>query len=111
MLVPPQTALYPVEAAVLLVLLPLLASPADEQQRADKLAGLDALQQMLGAAIRVLRVDEATHPNVVRSFSKAGSPAFVLLRHGVELWRHQGLPGGEVMARLLLSKLLPAVAI
>lgn len=106
----PQTAPYQAEPAVLLVLLPLVVSPADLQQRVAVLAGLDALQRQLGAAIRVLRVDAASHPIVVLSFEGAGLPAFVLIRHGVELWRQQGLPAGKVMARLLLSKLQPAAA-
>ena len=29
------------------------------------------------------------------------------MRHGMELWRQQGLPDGDGMAALLLSKLEP----
>ena len=103
----PQTARHPAEAAVLLVLLPLVVSAAERQHRQNDMAKLDALQQQLGAAIRVLRVDEASHPVVVRSFDGAGLPAFVLIRRGVELWRQPGLPAGEATARLLLAKLEP----
>ena len=95
---------------MLLVLLPLEASPAGQLHRTVVLAGLEALQQQLGTAIRVLRIDEASHPTVVHSFDGARLPAFMLLRHGVELWRQQGLPEGDAMAQLLLSKLLPTVA-
>lgn len=76
--------------------------------RAATLAALQKLQQELGTAIQVLRIDEATHPAVVRSFNERGLPAFVLARHGTELWRQQGLPTADGMADLLLSKLQAA---
>ena len=50
-------------------------------------ATLVALQQQLGAAVRVLAIDEASHPAVVRSFGPPALPACVLVRQGVELWR------------------------
>lgn len=90
----------PAEAAVLLVLLPAV-DPAP-QLRTGTLANL---QQELGPAIRVLTVDEASHPSVVRSFHATELPAFVLMRHGAELWRQQGLPAGKAAVALLLSKL------
>ena len=57
---------------------------------------LQGLQLELGTAIRVLQVDESSHPAVVHAFDGRGVPAFVLLRDGAELWRQQGLPEGEV---------------
>lgn len=100
----------PLTPAVLLVLLPVAVSDAARQGRAAVLAGLSRLQRQLGAAIQVLRVDEATHPAVVHSFDDQGLPAFVLTQHGVELFHQQGLPEGEGIAALLLSKLHPASA-
>ena len=91
--------------AVLLVLLPEAVSDVAREGRAAVLAGLSRLQRQLGAAIQVLRVDEATYPAVVHSFDVGGLPAFVLTWHGTELWRAQGLPDGEDIADLLLSKL------
>ena len=102
--VPPSSA----EAAVLLVLLPAVG--AAPQIRAGTLAALATLQAELGPAVRVLTVDEASHPSVVRSFHATDLPAFVLMRHGAELWRQQGLPDGETAAALLLSKLDAAPA-
>jgi hypothetical protein len=102
--------LRPNFSAVLLVLLPTVSLTP---QQAPPVAGaatkllLANLQLELGGAIRILKVDEATHPGVVRAFGSQGLPAFVLLRDGEELWRQQGLPEGESMAALLLSKLLP----
>lgn len=92
----------PADAAVLLVLLPETgaARPAP--------ATLQTLQRQLGPAVRVLRVEEARHPAVVRSFQATELPALVLVQQGVELWRHQGLPTDEALATLLLSKLRPA---
>lgn len=93
------------DSAVLLVLLPIEVLGAAGANRTATLASLARLQLELGAAIQVLRVDEATHPSVVRSFDGRGLPAFVLTRHGVELWRQQGLPDADGIAALLLSKL------
>ncbi|UOQ51153.1 thioredoxin [Hymenobacter cellulosivorans] len=92
----------PTDAAVLLVLLPEAgaARPAP--------TALQALQRQLGAAVRVLRVEEARHPAVVHSFQATELPALVLVQQGVELWRQQGLPTDEALAPLLLSKLRPA---
>ena len=101
---PPALPLPTSEAAVLLVLLPLADAGA------ACLAMLADLQWQLGAAIQVLRLDAATHPAAVHSFDGRGLPAFVLMRHGVELWHQQGLPDGPGVAALLLSKLLPAPA-
>ena len=100
----------PPAPAVLLVLLPVAVSDAARAGRATVLAGLSRLQRQLGAAIQVLRVDEATHPAVVHSFDVGGLPAFVLTWHGTELWRAQGLPEEEGMAALLLSKLPPVAS-
>ena len=100
----------PAEAATLLVLLPPVGTAP--QVRAATLAALAALQQELGAAIRVLTVDELSHPVVVRSFHATDLPCFVLMQQGVELWRQGGLPEGEGIGRRLLSKLgFPAVAV
>lgn len=95
---PPHTT----DTAVLLVLLPV--RPADPPPY--RLQGLlDYLQQRLSPGIRVLKIDEATHPAVVHSFHAQQLPAFVLVRQGVELWRQQGLPDEEDTAALLLRKL------
>ena len=93
--------------AVLLVLLPEAVSDVAREGREAVLAGLSRLQRQLGAAIQVLRIDESVHPAVVHSFDGRTLPAFVLTWHGTELWRAQGLPDGEGIAALLLSKLHP----
>lgn len=92
----------PPDTAVLLVLLPLV--PAGEVAPAPQsTASLRALQGRLGPAIRVLKVDEASHPAVVKSFGTPKLPACVLVRHGVELWRQQGLPEDESSVTALLE--------
>lgn len=90
----------PPELAVLLVLLPPLAAG---QAAPDALsnASIRALQVRLAPDVRVLRVDEASHPAVVHSFGTPELPACVLVRQGVELWRQQGLPDDESTAALL----------
>lgn len=87
------------DETVLLVLLPAAAAAQPLPQR---LAGdLEQLQQQLGPAIRVLKIEEAKHPTVVRSFHAAALPACVLVRRGIELWRQPGLPSAETAAALL----------
>jgi hypothetical protein len=100
--------LLPTHAAMLLVLLPTVG-PGSKQEtqltRTDTNLMLKGLQLQLGAAVRVLTVDEASHYAVVHAFDGRGLPAFVLLRDGEEVYRQQGLPEGKPMAALLLSKL------
>jgi len=106
---PVSTPAPPADAAVLLVLLPPVASGGAGPDRAVLHTALRTLQQQLGPTIRVLKVDEARHPIVVRSFHINELPAFVLVHKGIELWREQGLPEGEGIVPLLLSKVGPPV--
>ena len=96
----------PTEAAVLLV---LLATP-DAARPGVSGAALAALQQQLGTAVRVLRIDASSHPLVVSSFHATDLPCFVLVHHGIELWRECGHPDTTTMVPLLLSKLGPVGA-
>jgi hypothetical protein len=109
-LTPPDSLRFP-EAAVLLVLLPAPVSRAGRSSEAVSPAALDALQLQLGAAIRVLRINESSHPSVVSSFKAAALPCFVLVHHGIELWRQCGLTDGGLIAPLLLSKISPAASV
>lgn len=84
------------DETVLLVLLPAAGAPLQLPA-----GGLEQLQQRLGTAIRVLKIEETKHPTVVRSFHAAGLPAYVLVRRGIELWRQPGLPTAETAAELL----------
>lgn len=93
----------PPEVAVLLVLLPPVPRNEAAGAAARTSAALRVLQGRLGAAIRVLRIDEASHPAVVRSFRSPQLPACVLVRQGVELWRSQGLPEDEAVVEALLE--------
>ena len=88
----------------LLGLLPPALTDAARQSRVLILVDLRRLPHELGGAIQVLQVDQATHSAVERSFDGRGRPAFVLTRHGVELWREQGLPDATGMAAVLLGK-------
>ena len=86
------------DAAVLLVLLPHGPVPGPLPN-----AAIRALQGRLGPAIRVLKIEEASHPAVVQSFGGPALPACVLVRRGVELWRQQGLPDDEASLSGLLE--------
>ena len=48
---------------------------------------LNLLQTRLGAVMRVICIDAASHPAVVRSFYGQDLPVFVLLKHGTEVWQ------------------------
>ncbi|SHL18208.1 hypothetical protein [Hymenobacter psychrotolerans] len=100
MLASAPSSLQAPEPAVLLVLLPLAAGA----NMPAFMASLALLQQQLGASVRLLKIDEATHPTVVHSFQTTELPAFVLVRHGVELWRRQGLPEGEILLPRLANE-------
>ncbi|KAA9327682.1 thioredoxin [Hymenobacter busanensis] len=99
----PQPLLPAADAPVLLVLLPV-ASPGGEPLGATR-ALLAQLQHRLGGAVRVLKIDEALHPNVVRSFHATQLPACVLVRQGIELWRQTGLPDDEQTINHMLGLL------
>lgn len=104
MLVPPPARLPPADAAVLLVLLPLVAAGGVPQVRATTRTKLAALQHRLGTAIRILVVEEDSDPDVVRSFRVSALPAFLLVRQGIELWRQPGLPEGDFVVEQLLRR-------
>ncbi len=99
---PSPTTVLPSDAAVLLVLLPLLPL-GETSPGALSPASIRVLQGRLGPAIRVLSIDEASYPDVVRSFGTAQLPVCVLVRQSVELWRQQGLPNEESAISELLE--------
>lgn len=78
--------IVPAKAAVLLVFMP---TNRKQQETFTKL--INSLHDFLDGSLRILQLDEATHPEVVRSFDITHLPAFVLIRQGVELWRHEGM--------------------
>ena len=86
----PYPVLFSARSAVLLIFFMPLALDS-HAQRASLTALANSLQTRLGNRVRVLRIDEANHPDVVRSFAITQPPTFVLIRRGVELWRQVGL--------------------
>lgn len=93
------------QSAVLLVFMP--SERADHQQRVALTTLTDLLQEHLGGLLRILRIDEANNPDVVRSFAITHPPAFVLVRQGVELWRQESLSDAATLA-LSIRRLLTA---
>jgi hypothetical protein len=93
------------DPAVLLVLLPPAAG--EDSGGVGRTATLRHLRQRLGPAVRVLTIDEASHPAVVRSFDPPELPACVLMRQGVELWRQPGLPTAEALLATLAETAPP----
>lgn len=77
--------LIPAKTAVLLAFLP---SASRENSAVSML--VDALQKQLGESIRILKIEEKLHPDVVQSFSVTDLPTYILVQQGIELWRHEG---------------------
>jgi thioredoxin-like negative regulator of GroEL len=96
----PKPILLTARSAVLLIFF-MPVNSINRLERAELTALADSLQRQLGSLVRVLRIDEATHPDVVQSFAITQMPAFVLLRRGVELWRQQGLSDETTLVGLI----------
>jgi hypothetical protein len=91
-------------AAVLLVMLPPPARHSLAPPQSLFAAELATLQRRLGPAVRVLQIDEASYPAILRSFAPAQLPTSVLMHHGVELWRRSGLPDAAEIDALLVGR-------
>ena len=89
--------IVPAKSAVLLVFMP--PEGTDRQLRHSLVVLIDSLSHQLGGAMRVLKIDETTHPEVVRSFDIRHLPAFVMVRQGVELWRYEGVADEETLTQ------------
>ena len=77
----------------------------NQPERASLLALADALQVQLSGLVRVLRIDEDIHSDVARSFAITKTPAFVLVRRGVELWRQEGISDEDTLVGLIKGML------
>ena len=101
----PHPILLSAHSAVLLIF--FVPSESDHSpQQAVSSALAKSVQAQLGNLVRVLRIGEADHPDVVQSFAITQLPAFVLIRRGVELWRQQG-PMEETTLVEGIRRLLP----
>lgn len=104
----PYPVLRSAQSAVLLIFFMPLAL-ANWQQRALLTALADSLQAQLGGLLRILRIDETNHPDVVQSFAITQTPSFVLVRRGVELWRQEGLSDEATLVGLIQDLLTERV--
>jgi hypothetical protein len=100
----PKPILMTARSAVLLIFF-MPSEATNRFQRAELYWLADSVQSQLGSLVRVLRIDEATHREVVQSFAITQTPAFVLLRRGVELWRQQGLSDEATLVALIRALL------
>lgn len=87
-------------SAVLLIFF-IPSEIANRPQRALLTALAESVQAQLGSLVRVLRIDETDHPDVMQSFAITQLPAFVLVRRGIELWRQQGLTDETTLVELI----------
>ncbi|MCX6217215.1 thioredoxin family protein [Spirosoma sp.] len=100
----PNPIRIPDRSAVLLFFMP--SEKADRQRRASFVALADSLQHTLGDTVRILKIDELSHPEVVRSFGITQTPAFVLVRQGLEIWRQIGLASDKGMISTVAKHLM-----
>lgn len=103
---------YPVMRSAQLAVLLIFFMPstlANRQQRALLTDLADSLQAQLGGLLRILRIDKTNHPDVVQSFAITQTPAFVLVRRGIELWRQEGLSDEATLVGLIQSLLTERV--
>ena len=96
----PHPIVLTARSAVLLVFF-MPSERTNRAQRAVLTTLADSIQKQLGSVVRVLRIDETDHPDVVQSFAITQLPAFVLIRSGIELWRQQGLSDEATLVGLI----------
>ena len=96
----PYPVLRSAQSAVLLIFF-MPSALANHQERASLAALADSLQEQLAGLLRILRTDETNHPDVVQSFAITQTPAFVLVRRGIELWRQEGLSDEATLVELI----------
>ncbi|GAB3642661.1 thioredoxin family protein [Spirosoma arcticum] len=100
----PYPVLLTAPSAVLLIF--FMPSEGTNRQQRDHLTALaNSLQTHFGGLLQVLRIDEASHPDVVQSFAITQTPAFVLVQRGIELWRQEGMSDKATLV-LLIERLL-----
>ncbi|RCR66356.1 thioredoxin family protein [Larkinella punicea] len=92
--------IVPAKTVVLLVFVP---NSGSQQDSVNQL--LDRIGAVLGDRIRITRVDQVVHPEVVRSFGVHQLPSFILLKQGIEIWRHNGLMDARELIRTLSVQL------
>jgi len=100
------------KAANLLIFLPRTESRTESRSEGwpDSLGhrppeGLyDALQRQFGQTLRILKIDDVSHPEVIASFGVSQRPAFVLVQKGAEIWRQEGLTDFEQLRLALQLK-------
>lgn len=70
----------------------------------------DALQRQFGQTLRILKIDNVSHPEVMASFGVSQSPTFVLVQKGAEIWRQEGVSDFDQLLVSLQDKVdsLPA---
>ncbi|GAB3543892.1 thioredoxin domain-containing protein [Spirosoma fluminis] len=87
----------------------LVYIPAASGYRVEMEHLLEQTRSVLDPAVRIMRVSETTHPEVVTSFGFAAQPSFVLLKRGSEIWRYTGVTGSAEISSQVSDKLRQAI--
>ena len=104
----PNPELHSAHSAVLLIFF-MPWGGVNRPQRVLLTTLANSLEEQLGGLLRILRIDEATYPEVVKSFAITQTPAFVLVRRGIELWRQEGLSDQATLVALIQERLIEKV--
>ena len=79
--------------------------PSNSAQRLVVELLLERVSVIFGEAIRITQVDEVVNPEVVSSFGVQVLPSFILLRQGVEIWRHCGILESQLLTEQVFDQL------
>jgi hypothetical protein len=92
-----QPIRVPAKSTVLLIFMP---PDRTDWQRSHLTDWAEAIKQRSAGGLRVLKVEQASHPEVVQSFDIRQFPTLVLVQQGTERWRQEGPPNELTMALL-----------
>lgn len=92
--------IIPAQTAVMLCFMPDMTTRQTAVDRLTLTAVMSQLQNQLPPSVRMLRIEESAHPEVVKSFNINELPAFVLVRRGVEQWRREGVQSVSDLASM-----------
>lgn len=99
--VPKRPIFVSPKTAILLVFVP--DNPA-QRLVVDLL--LERVKAVADDAIRITQVDEIINPEVVSSFGVQVLPTFILLKQGVEIWRHSGILESQLLTEHVCKQVI-----
>lgn len=65
---------------------------------------LEELRQLMGDAVRIIKIDVDKNPAVSQSFQVSGVPTLVLFKNGQTLWRQSGVMPARQLQQIIQQK-------